>query len=87
MVSRTFCVKDPSGLPLKDAADICTEAIKYQSQITLQSGNTVANAKSVLNILTACARFGEKIILICDGKDEIEALEKLSTLIENALCK
>ncbi|MGN0354482.1 MAG: HPr family phosphocarrier protein [Muricoprocola sp.] len=87
MVSRSFYVKDPSGLPLKSVADICTESIKYQSQITLQSGNTVANAKSVLNILTACAKFGNKVTLICDGKDETEALEKLGELIEKALCK
>lgn len=87
MVRRSFYVKDPSGLPLKSAADICTEAIKYQSQITMESGNTVANAKSVLNILTACGKFADEITLICNGNDETEALVKLGELIEKALCK
>ncbi len=85
MVSRTFTIKNRAGLHLKPAAALCTEAIKYQSSITLTFGNTTTNAKSVLNVLSACVKCEDTIILTCDGEDEEMALENLTRLIESGL--
>lgn len=85
MVSRTFTIKNRAGLHLKPAAALCTEAIKYQSSITLTFGNTTTNAKSVLNVLSACVKCEDTIILTCDGEDEEMALENLTKLIESGL--
>ena len=85
MVSRTFTIKNRAGLHLKPAAALCTEAIKYQSSITLTFGNTTTNAKSVLNVLGACVKCEDTIILTCDGEDEEMALENLTKLIESGL--
>lgn len=85
MVSRTFTIKNRAGLHLKPAAALCTEAIKYQSSITLTFGNTTTNAKSVLNVLSACVKCEDTIILTCDGEDEEAALENLTRLIESGL--
>ena len=85
MVSRTFTKKNRAGLHLKPAAALCTEAIKYQSSITLTFGNTTTNAKSVLNVLSACVKCEDTIILTCDGEDEEMALENLTRLIESGL--
>ena len=82
MVSRTFTIKNRAGLHLKPAAALCTEAIKYQSSITLTFGNTTTNAKSVLNVLSACVKCEDTIILTCDGEDEEMALENLTKFIE-----
>ena len=85
MVSRTFTIKNLTGLHLKPSAALCTEAIKYKSSITLTFGNTTTNAKSVLNILSACVKCEDAITLTCDGEDEEEALENLGKLIESGL--
>ena len=85
MVSRTFTIKNRAGLHLKPAAALCTEAIKYQSSITLTFGNTTTNAKSVLNVLSACVKCEDTIILTCDGEDEEMALENLTKFIESGL--
>ena len=85
MVSRTFTIKNLAGLHLKPSAALCTEAIKYKSSITLTFGNTTTNAKSVLNVLSACVKCEDTIILTCDGEDEEMALENLTKLIESGL--
>lgn len=85
MVSRTFVIKNNAGLHLKPAALLCEEAIKYQSSITLKSGTVTTNAKSVLNVLSACVKCNDSITLICDGEDEQEALDALESLIAAGL--
>ncbi|MDO4521894.1 MAG: HPr family phosphocarrier protein [Eubacteriales bacterium] len=85
MVSRAYIIKNKAGLHLKPAARLCTEAIKYQSTIKLSFGNTTTNAKSVLNVLSACVKCNDEIILSCDGEDENEAIESIGKLIEEGL--
>lgn len=85
MVSRTFTIRNQAGLHLKPSAALCTEAMKYKSSVTLTSGNTTTNAKSVLNVLSACVRYEDTITLTCEGEDEEEALENLGKLIEEGL--
>lgn len=64
---------------------LCNEAIKYQSSIQIVTGNTTANAKSVLSILGACVKCGDEIELICEGSDEEEAFAAVAGLIESGL--
>lgn len=85
MISRTFTIKNSAGLHLKPAAMLCTEAIKYKSTITLSFGNVTTNAKSVLNVLSACVKCNDDITLICEGEDEEKALENLGNLILQGL--
>lgn len=85
MVSKTFIIKNPTGIHLKPAAALCNEAIKYQCAIKLVSGTTTTNAKSVLNVLSACVRFNDEISLICDGPDEQQALDNIGSLIQKGL--
>jgi len=85
MVSKTFTIKNNAGLHLKPAALLCTEAIKYKSTVTLSFGNVTTNAKSVLNVLSACVKCNDSITLICEGEDEETALENLGKLIADGL--
>ena len=62
MVSRTFTIRNQAGLHLKPSAALCTEAIKYKSFVTLTFGNTTTNAKSVLNVLSACVKCEDRKI-------------------------
>lgn len=85
MVNRTFTIRNRGGLHLKPAALLCTEAIKYNSTVTLSFEDTAVNAKSVLSVLSACVQCNDTITLTCEGTDEKEAMENLSSLIRQGL--
>ena len=79
MVSQKVVIKNPTGLHLRPAGNLCREAMQFKSLITF------ANAKSVLSVLGACVKCGDEIELHCDGADEEEALHSLVAAIENGL--
>ena len=59
--------------------------MQFKSLITFTFRGNTANAKSVLSVLGACVKCGDEIEFICDGEDEIDALETLVKAIENGL--
>ena len=85
MVRQKVVIKNPTGLHLRPAGNLCKEAIKYKSLITFTFRDSTANAKSVLSVLGACVKCGDEIELICDGPDEEEALTALTEAIEGGL--
>lgn len=78
-------VKNPTGLHLRPAGNFCKEALKYKSMVTFNFNGGTANAKSVLSVLGACVKCGDEIELVCEGEDEEEALETLTSFIESGL--
>ena len=48
MVSQKVVIKNPTGLHLRPAGELCKEAVKYQSSITFAFKGGTANAKSCL---------------------------------------
>ena len=78
MVAQKIIIKNPTGLHLRPAGNLCKEAMKFKSKVTfVYDEKNVANAKSVLSVLGACIKSGDEIELICNGEDESEALEHL----------
>lgn len=85
MVSQLVKIVNPTGLHMRPAGNLCREAMKFKSKITFEYYGNSANAKSVLSVLGACIKADDEITLICDGLDEVEALEHLVKCIENGL--
>ena len=86
MLSQKITIKNPTGLHLRPAGNLCKEAMKFKSKVTFRyDEQNTANAKSVLSVLGACIKSGDEIELICDGEDEAEALEYLIQYIEDGL--
>lgn len=85
MVSQKVVIKNPTGLHLRPAGNLCKEAMQYKSLITFRFRESTSNAKSVLSVLGACVKCGDEIELICDGEDEKEALKSLVAAIEGGL--
>lgn len=81
MVSEKVIIKDSSGLHLTPAGNLCSEAIKYKSKITLKFKDTEANVKSMISILSACVKCGNEIEIVCEGEDEEEALKNIIKII------
>lgn len=85
MVSKKVKIINPTGLHLRPAGLFCNTAVRYKSKISFEYGTTYANAKSVLSVLGACVKQGDEIKLICDGEDEVEALEAMIKAVEDGL--
>lgn len=86
LLSQKITIKNPTGLHLRPAGNLCKEAMKFKSKVTFRyDEQNTANAKSVLSVLGACIKSGDEIELICEGEDEAEALEYLIQYIEDGL--
>jgi phosphocarrier protein len=85
MVSQKVTIKNPTGLHLRPAGNLCKEAMKFRSLITFTFKDNTANAKSVLSVLGACVKCGDEIEIVCEGEDEQEAHESLVQAIEGGL--
>ena len=85
MVSQKVVIKNPTGLHLRPAGNLCKEAMRFASLITFSFRETTANAKSVLSVLGACVKCGDEIEFVCEGEDEAEALKTLVEAVENGL--
>lgn len=85
MVSQRVMIKNPTGLHLRPAGILCKEAMQFKAHITFRYRENTANAKSVLSVLGACIKSGDEIELVCEGDDEMEALESLVAAIEGGL--
>lgn len=85
MVEKKLIVKNPSGLHLRPASDLCNKAMEFESSIKIRFRNKEFNAKSLLGILSACVQQEDEIELICEGKDETRAMEVLGRFIENGM--
>ena len=65
MVAQKIIIKNPTGLHLRPAGNLCKEAMKFKSKVTfIYDEKNVANAKSVLSVLGACIKSGDEIELL-----------------------
>ena len=85
MITQKVIIKNPTGLHLRPAGNLCKVAMNYKSHITFMYGDNSANAKSVLSVLGACVKCGDEIEIKCDGEDEADALKSLVAAIESGL--
>ncbi len=86
MVSQKVVIKNPTGLHLRPAGNLCKVAMNYKSQITFNyNGDNIANAKSVLSVLGACIKCGDELNFRCEGPDEQEALDAIIKAVEGGL--
>jgi phosphocarrier protein len=81
-MERTITIGSKSGLHARPAAVFVQHAKEFRSQITVAKNDKTANAKSILSVLTLGAEQGDQVLLIANGEDAEQAIDKLSTLLE-----
>ena len=69
------------GLHARPAAQFVKAAKAYKSDIRVIKGETEANAKSSLNLMTLGATQGDKLIIRAEGEDEEAAADALAELL------
>lgn len=53
---------------------------KFACDVTIVFGDKRINAKSLINIISACIKTGAEITFECDGEDEEAAMAKVEEL-------
>lgn len=81
MVKETIIISNPTGLHTRPGKQVVTEAKKFESAITIKSGEKEANAKSLLKLMKMGISQNHSIDLICEGVDEVKALSHLKEFI------
>lgn len=70
------------GLHLRAAGAVVQVASRFDAEIRLKRGNSEANAKSIMSVLSLAAGKGVELTIIADGADAQEAVTSLITLID-----
>lgn len=78
-----IAINESNGLHARPAAELAAMAKKFKSSITLTAGSKVANAKSVISLLTLGVKQGSEINLKIEGEDSDVALQKVTSFFEN----
>ena len=81
MVEKEAVVAAEEGLHARPAAQFVKAARGYRSNIRVVKGDTEANAKSSLNLMTLGATHGDKLTIRAEGEDEEAAAEALAELL------
>lgn len=85
MVSQEVVIHNLTGLHLRPAGVLCTLAMEYKCSVKFRYDRGIANVKSVLSILGACIKCGDRLEFICEGEDEEEALMAIVKEVEKGL--
>lgn len=83
MVNKTFTIISADGLHLRTAGVLASEMGKFSCNVAIIHNGMTFNAKSLMNILTACIKCGDNVEICCSGDDEQEALSRAEDLIES----
>lgn len=80
MVSKTLTIDNKEGLHMRPAGIVAKEMGKFVCDVTIVFGEKRINAKSLINIISACIKTGAEVTFECDGEDEAAALAKVEEL-------
>jgi phosphocarrier protein HPr len=82
MIKELITVLNENGLHALPASRFVKLAEKFSSDVKMIKDGIEVSGKSIMGILTLACEKGSKIMLICDGKDEKEALAALRKILE-----
>ena len=85
MLEAKIKIINPLGLHARAAAQLVRLAGKFKSSIRLTrtDNEVMADAKSILSVLTLAAARGTELRLNIEGEDEPEALRAMEEIITN----
>lgn len=83
MVSANVKVVNSQGMHMRPAQVLVKEITRFNSEVTILFGGKTINAKSIMNLMTACIKQGSELIIQCEGEQENEALKAIVALVES----
>lgn len=82
MVEREIKVINTLGVHARPASKIVQTANRYKSNISLCRGKTMADAKSILNVMMLGANYDTSVTIRASGEDEKDAVNAIASLFE-----
>ncbi|MGI5885268.1 MAG: HPr family phosphocarrier protein [Candidatus Spyradocola sp.] len=81
MLQQTIVITNRDGLDAKFAAMLVQVACRYRSQILIEQGSKIINAKSMMGVLSLGVGARDQVTLMTNGADEKEAMQAVSALL------
>lgn len=79
--SAEFLVSNQLGLHVRAAAMVVRTMTPFVCRVSIHAGDSVADARSVLDLLTLSASRGTRIVVEAEGDDAEAAVATLGDLI------
>lgn len=83
MVSRRMTISIPSGLEARPVAMLVQVASRYESKISIESGDRTINAKSIMGMMALGLSAGESIKVSAEGADEEVAIAEIEKYLSS----
>jgi len=80
MNCRRITLRNPHGLHARPAARLVMTATRFESDIVVRCGTTSANGKSIIGLLSLCARCGDEVEISAVGNDALHAIEAIEEI-------
>ena len=81
MIQRQIEIINKLGLHARAAAKFVTLASGFESEVQLELNGNQVNGKSIMGVMMLAAAQGTQLVIMVEGPDENEAIEKLCELI------
>ena len=85
MVRKELTIVNSQGIHLAPANKIANLADKFDAQIHFKTEYMDVNAKSIINLISGTFRQGDKVLCVCSGPDEREALAAMEEILSEEL--
>ncbi|MDR1209758.1 MAG: HPr family phosphocarrier protein [Clostridiales bacterium] len=85
MQERGLTIKNPSGLHMRPAGVFAKAILPFKSDVRFEIRGNEYNARSMLGILSAAVKRGDKIILRVSGDDEEACMAAVAVAVESGL--
>ncbi len=83
MIERETEIVNRLGLHARAAAKLVHTAGRFTSQVMVCRDGEEVDAKSILGVLLLAAGQGSRVTVRCEGQDEEDAMQAVTTLIAN----
>lgn len=74
-------IVNPSGLHTRPGHAFVKKAKEFKSTVTVVKGDMRGNGKSLLGLMKVGVMMGDRILIVAEGPDEIEAARGLAALV------
>ena len=75
-------IKDPLGIHARPASLLVKEAGKFTSDISIETGGKIADAKKIFAVMGLGAKVGSELVVQCTGEDEETASAELENFFK-----
>lgn len=83
MFSEVVTVSNKLGLHARASSKIVSLASQFNSQIWIQKGNRIANAKSIMSLMMLAANYGSHVEIKAEGIDAELAINEIVKLFND----